>query len=370
MTGSTRLGRREFIGGGICAGTAALAGGAFAAQPADAPKPEFAWSYLVHFGMNMWGDLPRTNARNGLIKKWLTDEEFALLDDPEYMDYSRIRFDEAIWRELADRLRNDGCNQIVVDVGEFLKYPSHPELAVKGSWEPERLAAEVRRLQGMGFEVVPKLNFSCCHHAWLGPYARMVSTSKYYEVCSDLIRDVLEVFKGTRFLHLGLDEEQIPSYQKHSSLLVIRQGELWWHDVLWLVKEVEKHGVRAWMWHDFLRKNKMEEFAKRMPKTVVQSPWTYQVGDTDRYQNLCWMFGTLSKGGYDTIPCSSHCYGGCEGFIKVGEWCRKNMDPRHFIGYQMAPWMQTGKAYRRLLLKGSELIADARRAMGMKEPKA
>ena len=356
--------RRRFIGGGLCAGALAMAGGRVAAAAPSNPKPAFAWSFLAHFGMNMWGDLPRQNARNGLIKKWLTDGEFALLDADEYMKYDRVRFDETVWRELTERLKLDGCNQIVIDVGEFLKYPSHPELAVKGSWEPERLAAEVQRLNGMGFEVVPKLNFSCCHHAWLGPYARMVSTPRYYEVCSDLIRDALEVFKGTRFFHLGLDEEQIPSYQKHSSLLVIRQGDLWWHDVLWLVKEVERHGVRAWMWHDFIRKNKIDDFAKRMPRTVVQSPWTYQIPGSESYKGQLWTFKALAKAGYDTVPCSSHCYGGCDGFIEVGKWCRENMDPRHFVGYQMAPWMQTAKAYRRLLLKGSELMAEARRVMG------
>jgi len=266
--------------------------------------------------------------------------------------------------DLARQRPKSCCNQIVVDVGEFLKYPSHPELAVRGSWSAERLAAEVKRLNEMGFEVVPKLNFSCCHRTWLGEYGRMISTPKYYEVCSDLIRDVLEVFSGTRFLHIGMDEEHMPTYQRNSTLLVMRQGELWWHDVLWLVKEVEKHGVRAWMWHDFLRKNTMADFAKRMPKTVVQSPWAYQVDDTKRYENLFWIFKTLSEGGYDTVPCSSHCYGGDKGFVRLAEWCRDNMDPAHFIGYQMAPWMQTGEAYRRLLFRGSELLAEARRVMG------
>ncbi len=39
------------------------------------------------------------------------------------------------------------------------------------------------------------------------------------------------------------------------------------------------------------------------------------------------------------------------------------MDPAHFIGYQMAPWMQTGEAYRRLLFRGSELLAEAKAAV-------
>ena len=346
------------------AGAVASAASNAAAPASRLPRPEFAWSFLVHFGMNMWGDVVSKPSRGGLIKKHLTDDEFALVCGDDYLALDRVKFDEAVWRELSGKLRRDGCNQIVIDVGEFLKYPSHPELAVKGSWEPGRLAAEVRRLNGMGFEVVPKLNFSCCHRKWLGPYARMISTPKYYEVCADLIRDTIEVFKGTRLLHLGMDEEQMTSYQSYNSLLVARQGELWWHDALWLVKEVEKHGVRAWMWHDYLRKGRIEDFAKRMPKSVVQSPWTYQVDDGDKYENLLWTFKALAGAGYDTVPCSSHCYGGDRGFVKIAGWCRKNMDPAHWKGYMMAPWMQTGAAYRRLLLRGSELIAKARREAG------
>ena len=326
-------------------------------------KARFAWSFLVHFGMNMWGDIVDKPSRSGMIKKRLTDEEFALVCGDDYLALDRVRFDENLWRELSEQLKKDGCNQIVVDVGEFMEYPSHPELAVKGSWSADRLAAEVQRLSAMGFEVVPKLNFSCCHRTWLGEYGRMVSTPKYYEVCSDLIRDTLEVFKGARFLHIGMDEEHMPTYQKYNTMLVMRQGELWWHDVLWLVKEVEKHGVRAWMWHDFLKTNKMEEFERRMPKTVVQSPWAYQVDGTTRYEKKFWMFQALSKAGYDTVPCSSHCCGGDYGFVKLAKWCRVNMDAEHFIGYLMAPWMQTGEAYRRLLFRGSSLIAKAKSAI-------
>ncbi len=40
------------------------------------------------------------------------------------------------------------------------------------------------------------------------------------------------------------------------------------------------------------------------------------------------------------------------------------MDPAHFIGYQMAPWMQTDEAYRRLLFKGAALLAEAKRKIG------
>ena len=152
--------RREFVKGvaaaSVVLGRAACPHAAVAQQP---PQPSFAWSFLVHFGMNMWGDIVSKPSRDGLIKRRLTDEEFALVCGDDYLALDRVRFDENLWRDLSEQLRRDGCNQIVVDVGEFLKYPSHPELAVKGSWSVEKLRAEIARLRGMGFEVIPKMNF-------------------------------------------------------------------------------------------------------------------------------------------------------------------------------------------------------------------
>ena len=40
-----------------------------------------------------------------------------------------------------------GMNMVVVDVGEGIVLSSHPDLAVKGSWEPERMRGEVERLR-------------------------------------------------------------------------------------------------------------------------------------------------------------------------------------------------------------------------------
>ena len=60
------------------------------------PRPKFAWSFLAHFGMNMWGDIMGKPSRGGLIKKRLTDEEFALVCGDEYLKQDRVRFDERL----------------------------------------------------------------------------------------------------------------------------------------------------------------------------------------------------------------------------------------------------------------------------------
>ena len=124
-------------------------------------KNRLTWGALFHLGRNFGGD----------------NAGFRVGDDPvTSFGFKKMDFDEAIWREATERMANGGVNTVVLDLSEGVVYPSHPELAVKGSWSAERLAAEVQRLNGMGFEVVPKLNFSCCHRTWLGEYARMIST--------------------------------------------------------------------------------------------------------------------------------------------------------------------------------------------------
>ena len=323
------------------------------------------WVYLIHFGSRMWGDLPRAKRirRDGSQSRILTDAEFAAVTTPEMLDADRMHFDEAFWRELSGKLRQAGCNCIMIDVGEGLRYPSHPELALKDSWAPERLRAEVVRLRGMGFDVIPKLNFSTAHDAWLGPYERMVSTPKYYEVCADVIRDVAEVFAPLTGFHIGLDEEDLPVFHSSSSLLVMRQGDLWWHDLNWFVREVERHGARAWMWSDYQRRHTAEQFrdlfCRRMPKTVVQNPWTYSATRATMAKNqFIQAYRPLAEAGYDLVPCGSNCYGVIENFSAMTEYCRANLPAERFKGMVMAPWIKTVEPYRRLHWQAADLMAE------------
>ena len=358
--------RRSFIGSTL--GALALSQcRAAEALAAAATKDDFKWVALLHLGYNMWGDLRGTRVpkRDGSQTKLLTDEEFAAITTPEVLATDRMHFDEQLWREFSVKLRQCGCNCIMLDVGEGLRFPSHPELALKDSWSPEKLKAEVDRLRGMGFEVIPKLNFSTAHDAWLGPYERMVSTAKYYEVCSDLIRDTMEVFAPVRDFHLGMDEENRPIFHSSSSILVIRQGELWWHDVNWFVREVEKRGARAWMWTDYVpnhtKEQFQEEFCRKMPKTVVLDPWHNSAKkDTLATDKTIHSFLQLAEAGYDVAPGGSNCYG-ILGFPDMVEYCREKMPAERFKGVLMSPWVKMISPYRRLLWQAADQIAEARR---------
>ena len=263
------MNRRDFLSASGMAGVAAVTGCASLQTAGVKPEPKFAWSELIHLGMNQWHEIP-------LRQKWpnVTDPVIAKAIADEYNAADHVRFDESVWARVGAKFKNVGVNQIVIDLGEAVEYPSHPELAVKGSWSADKLRGEIRRLRSMGFEPIPKLNFSTSHDIWLKDYHRMVSSPKYYEVVKNLIRDVCEIFENPRYFHLGLDEE-VPGFQNGQKIMIVRQGDLWWNDVLFFVRETERHGARAWVWSDYLRRHEPEEFARRMPKSVVQSTWWY-----------------------------------------------------------------------------------------------
>ena len=244
-------------------------------------------------------------------------------------------------------------------------YPSHPELAVKGSWSVERLRAELARLRGMGFEVIPKMNFSACHDTWLKEYHRMVSTKKYYQVCEDLIKDVAEIFDRPRFFHLGYDEETA-AHQAQHLFAVCRQGELWWHDFLWFAKVTEKAGCRPWIWSDYIWKHK-DEFINRMPKSVLQSNWYYgsnfdvaSMGERGKYVEA---YEWLDKAGFEQVPTGSN-FSNDVHFEKTVQFCAAPCRHDLLTGYRMAPWTRTFAIHEEKSLQAVAQMAAAIKARG------
>lgn len=265
------MNRREFIRtGSAAAAVAAFGGCATKAVPTPVKRTDFMWGGLVHLGFNMWN-----NHADHLVTE------------------------PAAWNAIVAAMHRNRFNAMVVDLGEALVYPSHPELAVTGSWSPAKLRDELARLRDLGITPYPKLNFSLTHCEWMKQYRQMVSTPRYYEVVADLIRDAVEVFDGPEYVHIGYDEEQMPGYQSKYPLAMFRQGDLWWHDFLYTVGEVEKYGARAWTFSDVAWKH-LDEFKKNMPKSVVQCPWNFVYDKKLTY--FVDSVKEMSALGYDIVP--------------------------------------------------------------------
>jgi len=297
------------------------------------------WGYLIHLGYNMWLD-------------W---------ENPEYSSYDIVstdylRCEKDVWNKIIDKIIEEKINMVVIDIGEGIKFETHPELAVKGSWSKDEIKREIEKLKNSGIEVVPKLNFSTTHDNWLGKYSRMVSTDIYYEVCRDLIEEVIEIFDKPKFFHLGMDEETY-EHQKHFLYAIVRHSDLWWHDLYFLVNEVEKRNVRAWIWSDYLWRHR-NEFFNKMPKSVLQSNWYYgeEFRDDIIYVRA---FLELEEKGYDQIPTGSN-WAKENNFPLLVNFCKKNISDSHLYGFLQTVWRPTTKKYYDRHLKAIELLKKGR----------
>ena len=299
-------------------------------------KGSLIWGNLVHLGRNMCSDVP-------LKSFGKTPQE--LLSYICVADH--LRCDEKVWDDITQRMADAGMNMAVINIGEGIQLESHPELAVKGSWSIEKVREKLQRLRTLGLEPIPKMNFSACHDLWLKDYSRMLSTSTYYKVCADVIREVIDIFDGPRFFHLGYDEETY-NHQKNYNFVAIRQHDLWWHDFLWFVKTVEDKGVRPWIWSDYIWSHE-EAFLNRMPKSVLQSNWYYGKPFDPELQNTSGLYVraylALEKAGFDQIPTGSN-WSHDDNFNNTVNFCRKNIAPERLKGFMMAPWKATAEPFR------------------------
>ncbi len=232
---------------------------------------------------------------------------------------------------------------------------------MRGVPSAKRLRRELDRLRKLGLEPIPKLNFSACHDAWLGQYSRMVSTGAYYAVCRDLIREAAELFDRPRFFHLGMDEET-PQHQRRHQYMVVRQGDLWWHDFLFLAEQVEDVGVRPWIWSDYVWHH-ADEFLARMPKSVLQSNWYYDRSFSTKIRYVQ-AYLDLDKHGYDQLPTSSNLAGydwaSPDSFERTVPWCARHIPANRLFGFLQTTWRPTMARYRGDHLDAVERVARAK----------
>lgn len=292
------------------------------------------WSYLAHLGSNMWSDrdspLSRTRPIPGMTHRAAT-----------------LLCDASVWKRIVDEAAAAGFTHVVVDLGEGVRYDSHPELAVPGSWTPDELRTELARMRSIGLTPIPKLNFSAAHDTWLGIYGRQLSTDVYYAVTRDLIAEVVGLFDSPEYFHLGMDEETDVA-QKGFDYAAVRRGELWWHDLDHLLRCVRSHGARPWVWSDRAWSHP-QEFYERMPKDVLQSNWYYgqwfQCGDGPRPRVLTsdefLAYMDLDDHGYDQVPTGSSWKNAWDNFDYTVDYCLSRVDPGRLKGFMQAPWALT-----------------------------
>ena len=306
------------------------------------------WSYLIHLGTNMWNDKGRTEPSLG---------EPGV---PQY--FEKLVTDDGVWDEVIRFLPTQGINTVIIDLGEGVRYESHPELAIEGSWSKEKLQKKLDEIRALGMEPIPKMNFSACHDAWLQDYSHRLSTPEYLAVVKDLIDEACELFGKPRYFHLGMDEETA-EHQRYYSYAVVRGEMYWWKDFYHLLDCVEKNGARPWIWSDYYW-NHPDLFLEKMPKEVLQSNWYYGNDflprEDGKYNTYVQTYVDLDQYGYDQVPTSS------TWSTKRNTYCtvifgQKNISEEHLAGFMTAPWLNTRPAMKHCLMGDAEVFGDAKK---------
>ena len=78
----------------------------------------FMWAQLIQLGSNMWNEEGNTKGR---------EHRSTPCASPIFL------FDRAAWDSNIFNLKAAGVNTLILDIGEAMRYESHPEIAVKGS---------------------------------------------------------------------------------------------------------------------------------------------------------------------------------------------------------------------------------------------
>ncbi len=279
---------------------------------------------LLHLGTNMWEQEGKMIA---------TDPEGSCFCDT-------LRFDLSVFHKVTEAMAQNGFNTVVIDIADGILYDSHPEIAVKNALTKAELKKELERLRKMGLDPIPKLNFSTTHSAWLKSYAYMVGTDKYYDVCRDLIEEVIDLFDTPKLFHLGLEEEDYAS-QKTQPVAIVRAPYKKCEDANFMFDICRNKGVRPWIWADLNTVNGFggeAAFRTAVDKDVLLSNWEYRkpfraTSEFEHYINL-------GEWGYEQVPTSSISGWHCNNFDTLN-FCKNCVDESSIVGYMEAPWEKT-----------------------------
>ena len=320
------------------------------------------WVYFLQLSTNIWGD-----ARTTPLTIPYNSEIYAPF-------HEEMLTEDDVWREVIDYLPARGFNTVLIDVADGMQYDSHPEISIRGAWPKEKLKRELAHMREIGLTPIPKLNFSTTHDVWLKEYSRMISTSTYYQVCEDLIKEVAEVFDYPALFHLGLNADR-PSPMRLINR--IRQGELWWQDVTFFFNVCQKLGMRPWMWANQCWYD--QEYYTRMSKEAIQSNWAYYPYEFPRKPDGSYKdfriqaCVELDKYGFDQIPLSG-ITGRWPDPVEnlVGYWyntqevmalCQQFVAPERLLGHMVGVWDNITEEAKYMFFSEAERFLGTKKEM-------
>ena len=139
---------------------------------------------------------------------------------------------------------------------------------------------------------------------------------------------------------------------------MLRQYDLWWHDLNLLIDAAQDGGSRPWVWSDYMWHHP-EEFFENMPASVLQSNWYYD-DDFNPQDRMVKAYAQLEE---PRIRSGAH----RQQLRRANaETCRRpsSIAPGHrsdrLFGFMQSTWRPTQEEFRAIHLDAIEQVARAR----------
>ncbi len=308
----------------------------------------------------------------------------------------KLNFDDSFWDYILKKSSECGINTILLEVGDGVKFETHPEISLPDAWSHARVRKEVKKCREFGIALIPKLNFSSAHNFWMKEWRNMTSSKPYYDFCRDIIQEIYEMFERPEYIHIGYDEEvPLCCFKPEIEYQIMRKGKLLMDDFKFLIDEVNKTGAKPWAWYDPLWDH-AEDYFKYMnlDEEVVLSPWYYMGLKKEHFQPLSkynsdgtenelykqgfrfvehnpaisnatgyWFSDEVlkvMKHGFKYIPTPS-VYCNDNNTDDMVEYFKNGAPDEQIFGYLTAPWVSTVWENKETIDKSVELLAAARK---------
>ena len=202
-----------------------------------------------------------------------------------------------------DALAEERFTHLAVDVADAVQYRSHPKLRRKYTVPMSQLRTLATHARKAGLDVIPKLNFSQSvfhqHNHWmLAPGQRWSAhfdDDVFFRTAFELIDELIAVCQPKRYVHIGMDEDHLRSYDQYvEAVKRLRNG-------------LRERKLRTMMWNDsaihygpgLIHRDKALAAEKVVPKDVVQMLWNYYYVPTQHVRRI-------ARGGFELWGAPGH----------------------------------------------------------------
>lgn len=231
------------------------------------------------------------------------------IEDGAYHD--KVYFERETFHRMTEQAKSFGFDTLVLELAEGIVYESHPELSIEGSLPRTEFTAELARLRGMGFKLIPLVDFSPAKNAWMQGLG-YVGTKRYEDACEDILREVIDLFDTPEYVHLGFDDESF-AVQEDNAVISKRHFTKRIADANRLFDICREKGVKPWIWmSDKILEayGGQEQFRAGIPTDVTLTSFVfkrvqeYHIKE-NRADPSMMLVKTLDEWGYPQIPMAS-----------------------------------------------------------------